>query len=178
MTETTATNRLAPAPATQSREDFVARFGDIYEHSPWIAQRAWDRGLSEDHSDPLVLAEAMAQELWGASEEEQMGVICAHPDLAGKAALAGELTDDSTKEQAGVGLDQCTPEELAKFETLNNAYKDRFQFPFIMAVKGSNRFLILDAFEVRLKNSIEEERRTAIEQINKIARLRLVDRAQ
>ncbi|MFD1215591.1 2-oxo-4-hydroxy-4-carboxy-5-ureidoimidazoline decarboxylase [Microbulbifer celer] len=178
MTAMTEALKLTPSPSSLTREDFVAQFGDIFEHSPWIAAEAWDSGLTSTHDDPLVLAESMAEILRSAASERQMQVICAHPDLAGKAALAGELTDDSTREQAGVGLDQCTPEELARFETLNNAYKERFGFPFIMAVKGSNRFLILDAFEVRLKNSIEEEQKTAVEQINKIARLRLVDRAE
>ncbi len=79
-------------------------------------------------------------------------MIRAHPDLAGKAAIAGDLTDDSTREQAGAGLDQCSPEELARFERLNEAYKAKFGFPFVMAVKGSDRYAILDAFETRLEN--------------------------
>ena len=105
-------------------------------------------------------------------------MIRAHPDLAGKAALAGELTDDSTREQAGAGLDQCSPEEMARFERLNEAYKAKFGFPFVMAVKGSDRYAILDAFEVRLENTPAEERRTAVEQINRIARFRLEARAE
>src|SRR5690554_1284079 len=117
----------------------------------------------------------MAEVIRSASAQRQLEVIRAHPELAGKAAVAGELTDDSTREQAGAGLDQCTPEEMARFERFNEAYKAKFGFPFVMAVKGSNRHAILSAFETRLVNSPDEERRTAIEQINRIARLRLDD---
>lgn len=169
-------NRLTSPPSQLDRDDFVARFGDIYEHSPWIAELAWERGLGAAQDTPEGLAEAMGQVLREASPERQLEVIRAHPDLAGKAAIAGELTADSSREQAGVGLDQCRPEEMARFERLNAAYKARFDFPFIMAVKGSDRHAILAAFETRLENSPEEERRTAIDQINRIARFRLEDR--
>ena len=168
---------LSPRPSQLDRSDFTTRFSDIYEHSPWIAELAWERGLGTEQDTPEGLAEVMAQVLRESSPERQLEVIRAHPDLAGKAAIAGELTADSTREQAGVGLDQCTPEEMARFERFNAAYRDRFGFPFVMAVKGSNRHLILAAFETRLDNSPEEERRTAIEEINRIARFRLEDRA-
>ena len=169
---------LTPRPSTLNRDEFVTHFGDIYEHSPWVAELTWERGLQTAQDDPDALAEAMGQILRDASAERQLEVIRAHPDLAGKAAIAGELTDDSTREQAGAGLDQCTPEEMARFERLNAAYKEKFGFPFVMAVKGSDRHIILAAFETRLRNSPEEERRTAIEQINRIAHFRLADRAQ
>ncbi|EPC00660.1 OHCU decarboxylase [Litchfieldella anticariensis FP35 = DSM 16096] len=168
---------LTPPPRTLDRDAFVARFGDIYEHSPWVAELTWERGLTTAQDTPAGLADAMGNALATASAERQLEVIRAHPDLAGKAALAGDLTDDSTREQAGAGLDQCTPEELARFECLNEAYKARFDFPFVMAVKGNDRHAILAAFERRLNNSPDEERRTAVEQINRIARLRLEDRA-
>ncbi|MBA2779138.1 2-oxo-4-hydroxy-4-carboxy-5-ureidoimidazoline decarboxylase [Billgrantia kenyensis] len=168
---------LEPRPSTLTRDEFVARFGDIYEHSPWVAELTWERGLQPHQDTPAGLAEAMGQTLREASEERQLEVIRAHPDLAGKAAIAGELTNDSTREQAGAGLDQCTPEEMARFERFNGAYKEKFGFPFVMAVKGSDRHAILAAFETRLDNSPDEERRTAIEQINRIARFRLDDRA-
>lgn len=168
---------LTPRPSTLARDEFIARFGDIYEHSPWVAELTWERGLQAAQDTPHALAEAMGQSLRDASAERQLEVIRAHPDLAGKAAIAGELTDDSTREQAGAGLDQCTPEEMARFERLNAAYKEKFSFPFVMAVKGSDRHIILAAFETRLDNSPEEERRTAIEQINRIAQFRLEARA-
>ncbi|MFG6138165.1 2-oxo-4-hydroxy-4-carboxy-5-ureidoimidazoline decarboxylase [Halomonas sp. B23F22_10] len=164
---------LSPRPSQLDRADFVAQFGDIYEHSPWVAELAWRRGLGAEQDTPAGLAAAMGRVLNEAEPERQLEVIRAHPDLAGKAAIAGDLTDDSTREQAGAGLDQCTPEEMARFERLNAAYKQRFGFPFVMAVKGSDRHTILAAFETRLEHGLDEERRTAIEQINRIAAFRL-----
>ena len=102
-----------------------------------------------------------------------MELVRAHPDLAGKAALAGALTADSTAEQAGAGLDRCSPEELAEFHALNTAYKEKFGFPFIVAVKGLTRHDILEQFRRRLENDAATELATAFEQIHKIARLRL-----
>jgi OHCU decarboxylase len=157
---------------------FVDHFGDTYEHSPWVAELTWQRGLGEAQDTAEGLAEAMAAVLRTTEPSRQLDVIRAHPDLAGKAAIAGDLTNDSTREQAGAGLDQCSPEELARFERLNEAYKAKFGFPFVMAVKGSDRHVILAAFETRLAHDPEEERRTAIEQINRIARLRLEARAK
>lgn len=168
--------RLSPRPSELDQATFIARFGDIYEHSPWVAEEAWQRGLGEAQDTPAGLAERMGAVLREASPERQLTVIRAHPDLAGKAAIAGKLTDDSTREQAGAGLDQCTPEEMARFERLNAAYQEKFGFPFVMAVKGSDRHAILAAFEARLPNTPEAERRTAIEQINRIARFRLEER--
>lgn len=168
--------RLDPRPSTLDRDAFVAHFGDIYEHSPWVAELTWEAGIGGDQDSPDGLAEAMSRCLVSAPAERQLEVIRAHPDLAGKAAKTGELTDDSTKEQAGAGLDQCSAEEYERFHRYNEAYKERFGFPFVMAVKGSDRHKILAAFETRLHHSPEEERRTAIEQINRIARLRLADR--
>lgn len=167
------TRTLTPRPSQMDKDTFVANFGDIYEHSPWVAELAWERGLEAKHDHPAELARLMGEVLSSASPEQQLDVVRAHPDLAGKAAVAGKLTDDSTREQAGAGLDQCTPEEMARFERLNNAYKERFEFPFVMAVKGSNRHIILEAFETRLKNTPEQERHTVIEQINRIALFRL-----
>ncbi|MDR5891252.1 2-oxo-4-hydroxy-4-carboxy-5-ureidoimidazoline decarboxylase [Halomonas mongoliensis] len=174
----TDNNKLTPRPSELDRAAFVASYGEIYEHSPWVAELAWEQGLNEAHDRPEALATLMGEMLESASPERQLEVIRAHPDLAGKAALAGTLTDDSTREQAGAGLDQCSPEELACFERLNEAYKEKFGFPFVMAVKGSDRFAILDAFEVRLENTPAEERRTAVAQINRIALFRLRARAQ
>ena len=171
-----AATLLSPRPSMLDRDAFVAHFGDIYEHSPWVAELTWDAGLSAAQDTPDGLADAMSRCLVNAPTERQLEVIRAHPDLAGKAAKTGELTDDSTKEQAGAGLDQCTAEEYERFHRYNEAYKERFGFPFVMAVKGSDRHKILAAFETRLDHSPEEERRTAIEQINRIAWLRLVAR--
>lgn len=168
---------LRPAPSRLDREAFIARFGDLYERSPWIAAAAWDQGLGPEADHVDGLARRLAAMLDAADEEAQLAVIRAHPDLAGKAALAGDLTDDSLKEQAGAGLDQCTPEELSRFTRLNAAYQARFAFPFVIAVKGKDRHAILAAFETRLDHTPDEERRTAIDQIHRIARLRLASRA-
>jgi OHCU decarboxylase len=168
---------LEPRPSTLDLDTFLAHYGDIYEHSPWVAEAAWQQGLTAKHDQPGQLAELMGQMLQQASSDEQIKVIRAHPDLAGKAALAGDLTGDSTREQAGAGLDQCSPEELARFEHLNATYKHTFGFPFVIAVKGLDRHAILDAFAQRIDNDLASERRTAIEQIIRIARLRLQARA-
>lgn len=169
---------LSPAPSQCSLEMLTHHYGDIYEHSPWVAEAAWHHGLTEAHDTPDALAELMGLMLQQASSEQQIKVIQAHPDLAGKAAMAGELTQDSTSEQAGAGLDQCSSAEFARFEDLNAAYKEKFGFPFVIAVKGLDRHDILDAFEARLHNDAAAERQTAIEQIICIARFRLRARAE
>ena len=151
--------------------DFIARYGGVYEHSPWVAERA--ALLAEDVDDISVLAMLMADCVDNAATEQQLALIRAHPDLAGKAQVAGELTADSNLEQASAGLDHCSPEEFERFQSLNAAYRDKFGFPFVMAVRGSNRAEILDAFAARLENDYELEFETALLEIHKIARLRL-----
>lgn len=153
------------------RQAFIARFGGIYEHSPWVAEQVAELEPSVD--DVPRLAELMADCVDNADTEQQLALIRAHPDLAGKAQIAGELTADSTAEQSSAGLDQCSKVEYEKFQALNDAYKDKFGFPFVMAVRGSSREEILDAFSKRLKNDYELEFETALEEIHKIARLRL-----
>jgi len=168
---------FAEPPSGLIRADFVARFGGIYEHSPWVAERLWDSGLSGVHDRVAGLKVAMAAIVDGADRDVKMALIRTHPDLAGRLAIAGELTAASTSEQASAGLDQCTPEELTRFKELNEAYKARFDFPFIMAVKDRSRQEILAAFEARLGNSPEQEFGTALAEIHKIAGLRLLDLA-
>lgn len=168
---------LSPAPSRCSLEMLTLHYGDVYEHSPWVAQAAWHHGLNEEHDAPDGLAQLMGLMLQQASNEQQINVIRAHPDLAGKAAISGELTQDSTSEQAGAGLHHCSADEFAQFEFLNDAYKKKFGFPFVIAVKGLDRGAILAAFEERLNNDAAAERETAIEHIIRIAYLRLIDRA-
>lgn len=151
--------------------DFVERYGAVYEHSPWVAEQA--AAVLGDIDDPELIAIVMADCVDNAPEEQQLELIRAHPDLAGKAQVAGELTADSTSEQASAGLDQCTPEEYERFQKLNRSYHDRFGFPFVMAVRASSRQEILDAFERRLGNEADVEFETALAEIHKIARLRL-----
>lgn len=160
-------------PSSLSREDFVKAFADIYEHSPWVAEKAYDLGSDSVIDDIEVLHARMSDILLSADHARQLALINAHPDLAGKAAVQGQLTEASTHEQAGAGIHQCTAEEFARFTELNEAYKARFAFPFIMAVKGSNRHQILAAFETRIHNSAETEFACALAEINKIAMFRL-----
>ncbi len=160
-------------PSLMGREEFVARFADIYEHSPWVAEQAYDRGLDSRHDTVEGLQQLMADILLSSNHQAQLDLINAHPDLAGKAAIAGELTDASTSEQSGAGIHQCNAVEFARFTELNDAYKAKFGFPFIKAVKGSDRHQILAAFEQRINNGPEQEFDTALAEINKIALLRL-----
>ncbi|MGH8420396.1 MAG: 2-oxo-4-hydroxy-4-carboxy-5-ureidoimidazoline decarboxylase [Pseudomonas sp.] len=165
-------------PSTLSREDFVKAFADIYEHSPWVAEKAYDLGCltpgqRSDLDDIETLHARMSDILLSADHATQLALINAHPDLAGKAAVQGQLTEASTNEQAGAGIHQCTAEEFARFTELNDAYKAKFAFPFIMAVKGSNRHQILAAFETRIHNSVQTEFACALAEINKIAMFRL-----
>ena len=162
---------MTPAElAGLDREAFLAAFGDVFEHSPWVAEGAWKRAPFRS-LDPLHAA--MVQVLREAGEERQLALIRAHPDLAGKAAIQGELTSASTEEQARSGLSSLTPEEFARFQELNEAYKARFGFPFIMAVRHSNKHAILNGFEERLQNTVEAEKERALSEIGKIARFRL-----
>ncbi|MBT8087477.1 MAG: 2-oxo-4-hydroxy-4-carboxy-5-ureidoimidazoline decarboxylase [Gammaproteobacteria bacterium] len=151
--------------------DFIARYAGVYEHSPWVAEQV--AALASDIDDVERLAELLADSVDNAGTERQLDLIRAHPDLADKARLAGDLTAESASEQASAGLDQCSAEELARFQALNKAYRDKFGFPFVMAVRGRHRSEILDAFERRIENSYELEFETALQEIHKIARLRL-----
>lgn len=159
-------------PSQLDRAAFVAAFGGVYEHSAWVAERAFDEGTPLPDTIE-ALHQRLAAQVAQASQGEQLALIQAHPDLAGRAALAGELTAASSGEQAGAGLDQCSPDELTRFTRYNEAYRAKFSFPFIMAVKGSNRHLILAAFEERLPNTPEQEFQRALAEIDRIALFRL-----
>lgn len=153
------------------REEFVARYGGVYEHSAWVAEQGY--ASARDLSDTDALAKVLAKVVDATSHEQKLALIRAHPDLAGRAALAGELTGASTEEQAGAGIDQCSAEEFQRFQALNESYKTKFGFPFVMAVRNSNRQEILAGFTTRLDNDLETEFARAINEIHKIARLRL-----
>ncbi|HXV29111.1 MAG TPA: 2-oxo-4-hydroxy-4-carboxy-5-ureidoimidazoline decarboxylase [Sinorhizobium sp.] len=154
------------------REEFVRRFGGVFEHSPWVAERAFDRAATVGLTAGNVHS-ALCNAFRAASPAERLAVLRAHPDLAGKLAVAGELTVDSRAEQASAGLNRLSPEEHARFTKLNGAYTKKFGFPFIIAVKGLTKDDILAAFERRIDNSVEEEFETACAQVEQIARLRL-----
>jgi OHCU decarboxylase len=157
-----------------ARGDFIEKFGGVFEHSPFIAERAYDGGLVFVPLTAKGVHAALVSVFRKAGREERLGVLRAHPDLAGRLAIAGELTEDSKREQAGAGLDQLSAEEHARFTELNTAYTEKFGFPFIIAVKGLGKQDILAAFEKRIHNSVEEEFETAAAQVERIALLRLL----
>lgn len=156
-----------------ARTDFVEKFGGVFEHSPFVAERAYDAGLIFVPLTARGVHAALVSIFRKASYEERLGVLRAHPDLAGRLAIAGELTEDSKKEQAGAGLDRLSAEEHARFTELNTAYTEKFGFPFIIAVKGLDKNDILAAFEKRIHNGAQEEFATAAAQVERIALLRL-----
>lgn len=153
-----------------SQTEFVASLDGIFEHSPWVAERTWEK---RPFADVESLHHAMCEVMLNAPKAEQLALILAHPELAGKEAEAGTLTRESTGEQRGAGLDQCTPEELVRLRSLNARYKDKFAFPFIVAVKGMSRHQIMDSVEERLQNNEEQEFLRCLTEIGKIAGFRL-----
>lgn len=151
-----------------NQKDFIAALGGIFEDSPWVAARAWQKRPFEDLDS---LHQGMVAVVNEATPAEQLQLIRIHPDLGNKA----EMTDASVEEQAGVGLNRLNSEEYDRFQALNRAYKTKFGFPFIMAVKKHTKESILEAFETRLENSVEVERQQALAEIAQIARFRLYD---
>lgn len=162
-------------PSRMARDEFVQRFGGIFEHSPWIAERAFELELGPAHDSAGGLHNALCRAFRSASETERLGVLTAHPDLAGKLAQAKRLTDESTKEQASAGLDAVTDAERARFTELNTTYVQKFGFPFIIAVRDNDKAGILRAFETRIANSRDQEFTTACKQVERIAWYRLHD---
>ena len=164
---------FATPPATLDRDAFVARFGGVYERSPWIAERAFDAGLTAEADNAEGLSDLLRAQVKAGGADRQLALLRAHPDLAGKLAVAGELTAASAAEQEGAGLAHCTADEFERFHTLNAAYRERFGFPFIVAVAGYHRTAVLEIFERRLGNDRDTELREALEQVHRIALLRL-----
>ena len=162
-------------PIDTSRQAFVARFGHIFEASPWIAEAAFAAGLPTDADTAIGLHRALCAVLRAAPKERQVDLIRAHPDLAGRLARAGALSQDSTNEQAGAGLDCLSDAEVQHFTALNTAYREKYSMPFIIAVKGRSKAEILAAFEARLGNDPDTEMATALTEIERIALLRLRD---
>jgi OHCU decarboxylase len=154
------------------RDAFVERYGPLFEHSPWVAEAAWS---DRPFADREQLYEALVAAMHAAPRERKLALIRAHPDLAGKAAIEGTLTDSSRREQAAAGLDRLTPDEYDAFTRLNAAYRDRFGFPFVVCAREHTKESILRVASERLSNSEDEEIRVALEEIAKIARLRLED---
>jgi len=153
-----------------TREAFVGHLGGVFEHSPWVAERAYDR---RPFATREALHAAMVAAVEEAGPERQLALLRAHPELAGRAAVRGEMTAFSTREQGGSGLLDCSPEELARLQELNRAYAEKFGFPFIIAVRGLDRRAIIENFERRLGNSREAEIAEALRQVARITGLRL-----
>jgi OHCU decarboxylase len=155
-----------------TREGFVSTVGPVFEHSPWIAEATWTR---RPFTDLRKLQATLCETVIKSDEEKQLALIRAHPDLVGRLALAGQLTKESTTEQASAGLDKLSPEEIALFQKQNAAYKTKFGFPFVICARQNKKAAILAGFDLRLKNSRGQEVKTALAEIFKIAELRLRD---
>ena len=160
-------------PSQMKREEFVAAWGSIFEHSPWIADRAYDLELGPAHDSATGLHNALCRMFRSATQAERLSVLQSHPDLAGKLAAAKRLTADSTAEQASAALDALTDDERSQFQRLNADYVAKHGFPFIIAVRDNTKTTILQAFQTRLLNETETEFRTACAQVERIAELRL-----
>ena len=163
-------------PSEMDKARFVAEFGGIFEHSPWIAEAAHDLELGPTHDTARGVHQALARVFRSASAEHRLGVLTAHPDLAGKLAAAKRLTAESTAEQASVGLDALTDAERARFTALNDAYTAKFGFPFIIAVRDNTKASIMAAFARRIDNDRDTEFAEACRQVERIAELRLIEK--
>lgn len=157
---------------TMDHATFVRTLGFVFESSPWIADRAY---AARPFANIAALHRALCTVMYESEAAEKEALISAHPDLAGKAAIAGNLTAESTREQASAGLDRLTPDEFNRFTRLNQAYRDSFGFPFIICVREHTRESILANFETRLRNDRTQEIETALGEIARIADLRLRD---
>ncbi|MGB0959834.1 MAG: allantoinase PuuE [Halocynthiibacter sp.] len=162
-------------PSDMDKSTFVENFGGIFEHSPWIAERAFDLELGPAHNTAVGVHSALCRIFRSASDDERLGVLTAHPDLAGKLAAAKRLTAESTSEQASAGLDALTDAERTHFTTLNSAYTEKHGFPFIIAVRDHDKASIMAAFETRIHNDRSCEFATACKQVERIAWYRLLD---
>lgn len=154
----------------QSPQDFISMLGGLYEHSPWVVEAAESRRPFEHFEALLSVMEEIVKT---SGEAKQLALLRAHPELAGKAAIDRTLTEASAQEQASAGLDRMTPQEHAEFHRLNAVYRERFDFPFIVCVRLTDKPGILRALDVRGRNTREQEFRTALEEVSKIVSLRL-----
>ncbi len=154
------------------QDTFVALLGWVFEGSPWVAAGARP---ARPFADRAALHQALCAVMWAAPPARQIALIAAHPDLVGRAALAGTLTPESTREQAAAGLDRLTPDEQATFAQLNARYRETFGFPFVICARENKKESILAGFATRLDHSRAEELTTALAEIAKIAWLRLAE---
>ena len=154
------------------QEGFVSRYGSLFEHSPWVAEEAWE---SRPFGSVEEMWRAFEDAMYAAPRERQLDLIRAHPDLAGKAAVAGELTQESAREQASAGLDRLSPGEFEALTRMNRAYREKFGLPMVVCVREHTKVSILENVQSRLGNSRDEETRTALAEISKISHYRLLD---
>ena len=161
------------APSRMSRDAFAKAFGGVYEHSPWVARKAYDFGIGVANDTAQGLNFALRTQFRLACYDDQLAVLVAHPDLAGKLASANLLTAESTSEQASAGLDNLTQEEKDTFEKLNTAYVEKFGFPYIIAVKDYTKAQIMEQFNTRINNDKDTEFATACQMVERIAELRI-----
>jgi 2-oxo-4-hydroxy-4-carboxy-5-ureidoimidazoline decarboxylase len=152
------------------RDAFVAALGHLFEHSPWVAAETFDKRPFKDLDG---LDASFAATMRAAPVDRQIALVRAHPDLAGRLAQAGQLTDSSAREQSAAGLGRLAPAEAAEIQSLNDAYKEKFGFPFIICARLNAKDAILSAMRARSRNSADAELSTALDEIAKIARLRL-----
>lgn len=169
---------LRDRPRMLTEEKFLSIYGGIYEYSPWIARAAFAQQSALALDTVEGLHQAMKEAVENADHAQKLALICAHPELACAPAVVETLSKESSSEQKGAGLKECTPGEFSEFQRLNAAYKEKFGFPFIIAVKGLNRTDILENFRVRVNNDRDTEFSTALTQIHKIAFLRLTALAE
>ena len=152
------------------RDTFMNTFGGVFEHSPWIAERAWS---ARPFNSPEALHAAMIEVVRSASPEEKLRLLNAHPELAGKEARERAMTQDSTVEQGSAGLDRLSADDFDRFDRLNAAYREKFGFPFIIAIRGRTKPEIVAAFEQRLENEPSTEIDEALKEIAAITRMRM-----
>jgi OHCU decarboxylase len=164
--------RLVESNTMDDRDTFVERYGPMFEHSPWVAEDAWEHGPFADRE---ALAHGLEQAMYAAPRDRQLALICAHPDLAGRAAVEGTLTASSQREQAAAGLDRLTPDEYETFRRTNAAYRERFGFPLVVCAREHTKDSILRTAAERLDHTPDQEIDVALGEIAKIARLRLKD---
>lgn len=163
-------------PPSSERQRFLARFGQVAEHASWVAEAVWERYPAAARAEEYEgLIDAFGKVIRTASREQRMELLRAHPDLACGVVSSSELTEASRTEQAGAGLDRCSPEEFIEFQSLNVEYKTQFGFPFILAVKGLDRRQILERFRDRIERNPDEEFATAIENVIRIIGFRVAD---
>ncbi len=165
------TSKISLASLNQlDRDQFIESLGGIFEHSPWVADLVYE---NRPFDSKAQLHQTMVETVKRSPEFQRMALICNHPELAGKEAAEGTMTDDSQKEQSGAGLNQCSAEELSQLQSLNRSYREKFEFPFVIAVTGLDKNQIIAAIESRLKNSDRVEFDTNLAEIGKISLIRL-----